>query len=178
MTYSPSQQGFTLIEILVVIFILGISAMILVPNIGNQDQVIAKEEAKRFLKVMKLAQERALFQGIELGLKVEPERYLFMQYQAGKWQEIEGNTFAARKRPPAVKYALSVEGDLTLQTLTPQKDKKIETPQILILSSGEMTPFVMAFVTNTQEDPYRVEAGITAELSLWRKDEKLSGPSR
>lgn len=175
MKNSQFQRAFTLIEILVVLFIIGLSAMILVPNLSNQDGVIAKEEAKRFLKLMKLAQEQAIFQGVELGLIVEPEGYHFMQYEGDKWQDISDSAFKPRKRHKALRYELRVEGELNIQARKPKKSKKNSAPQILILSSGEITPFVLVFMSQSQKEAYRVEANVTEEISLWRKNEKLSG---
>jgi len=75
------HQGFTLIEIMVVVTIIGIMTGIIAINVVTQDpQKELNKEAMRFLALIEMAQEEALFSQEEIGIVVSEQGYKFARW--------------------------------------------------------------------------------------------------
>ncbi len=73
------QQGFTLIELMIVITIIGIMAGLIGLSVVTGDPAKeAQREAQRFINVMSLALDQSAFNQQDLGLHLEEDRYRFL----------------------------------------------------------------------------------------------------
>ena len=84
---SPCSRagGFTLLEMLVVVFIIGIMAAMFTLSVGvagGTDREL-RREAERLETLLALALEDASFQSRELGLRLYPGRYEFSVFDRG-----------------------------------------------------------------------------------------------
>ncbi len=134
--------GFTLIEILIVIVIIGSLASLAVLNLGGADQTRQLEtEARRLHAVLRMVAEDAIFQSEEYGLQIEEGSYRFLRLDpaTGRWEAVTGRGYAAHQMPAEFEVRLEVEGDLPELVTT----KQIDMPSVLLLSSGEITPFII-----------------------------------
>lgn len=159
--------GFTLIEIVVVTAIIGILAGLVVLSIGDgggRRQV--EREARRLATVLELASDMAVRNGTELGVRVEPTEYRFFHLEDEKWQPIDDSRRGLDRHSLAegVRLRTRVEGfDAELG-----ESGKAVTPQIMILSSGEMTPFEIRVKSAHSGRSTRVSGALTGEISLER----------
>lgn len=136
---KPRGRGFTLIEVLVVLFIVSIMSGIVVANMPSFTQTGDFDtEAQRIKVLLEMAREEAVVQGREYGFKPEEEGYQFYTYNEldQQWEPVEIRPFHPHKLSEDIKVNLSVEG----------KDYQMagtgdDGPPLLILSSGEITPF-------------------------------------
>ena len=153
---SVASAGFTFIEMFVVMTIIGILAGALVlHSIGADKDRNLETEAERLAALIELARVEALSRNESWGLFVDRTRYGFKVYDElnGTWRAAPKNTFRMRNAPPDVAFSLQVEGlsrlddspDQIAGGLEPPKsdDKDAELPQVLILASGEQTPFLI-----------------------------------
>lgn len=130
-------RGFTLIEILVVLFIVSIMTGMVVVNLPRFAQTGDFDtEANRLKVVLEMLREEALVQANEYGLQPGSRGYEFYIYNERYqvWELLQERPFAARTLPADVRLSVRVEGH-ELQF------GEEDTPPILILSSGEITPF-------------------------------------
>ena len=76
------SQGFSLLELLVVVFIIGILATMFTLSVGvlGSDNELEKE-VKRLQALVSLAREEAVMNGRELGLHFYPDGYEFATFQ-------------------------------------------------------------------------------------------------
>ena len=150
------SAGFTFIEMIVVIAIVGILAGALVlHSIGADKDRNLETEAERLAALIELARVEALTRNESWGLFVDRTRYEFKVYDEsnGTWRAASKTTFRMRNAPPDVAFSLQVEGlsqlddspDRLVEGLEPSKsdDKNTDLPQVLILASGEQTPFLI-----------------------------------
>jgi general secretion pathway protein H len=141
-------RGFTLVEVLVVIVIMGIVVAMatLSPGVLGRDPEI-EDQAKRVGAVIGQAREEAEAQGLEYGIVVAKNAYEFVQFDRRKalWVPIEDDRlYRARQLPDGLMFRLWL--DQKEIVLKPElssysgKDVKL-TPHVMILSSGDIMPF-------------------------------------
>ena len=86
------SKGFTLVEILVVVVIMAVVIALAVLSIGvtGRDTQL-DEEARRIEGLVDMLHERALLEGRDFGLRIEPDGYEFVVYDADRdrWLTLE-----------------------------------------------------------------------------------------
>lgn len=142
---TPQQHGFTLIEILVVIVLIGIITSMAVINIGGQDDT-EEREARRLAAVLETASREAVIEARELGLILSDEGYRFTRLEQGEWRSDAFSQDRALRRhafPEGVRLEVSTEGLPGSREPGAGNDDDDDNgrPHVLILSSGELTPF-------------------------------------
>ena len=180
----PQAAGFTLIEVLVVVVLIGVLsavALLSVGAVGRKDPL--EDEARRLHALLLFAGEEALMQGRDLGLRLEPAGYRFLSYdpEAFLWEDLSGDDlYKPRELPEDVYMELFLEEKEvvldTARTRAPPGTERDEEedddragepePQLLILSSGELTPFQLWVGQRFEEDRYLIEGQANGELSL------------
>lgn len=135
-----AQRGFTLLELIVVIVIIGVLATAVTLSLGNRSLSDTLDaETRRIEKLIELASDDALFRQRELGFWSDGERYGFLVLTDGLWQPYrDSEPLRERRFEPPVEGRLYVEGQPV-----PPPDPLAPQPPVLLLSSGEVTPFVL-----------------------------------
>ena len=148
------SAGFTLIEIMVVIFIIGISVgmVSLVVSRGGPDTEL-REIAERFATLGEFASERAILYGQPVGLLLEPPawqkeadenletawRYRWQRIGPGGWEDDED--LEAVTLPAAVHLDVMVEGQMWEWEDAPEN----RLPIAVFYPGGEVTSFAVEF---------------------------------
>lgn len=134
-------RGFSLLELLVVLLLIGIiltMATLSVGPVGNRAD--SASEAHRLAALLQLAREQAVLQGLEHGLEVSRGGYRVLAFEDDQWAPLSDTTWRPRVLPEGLRLDLAIEGRaLALPAEQPGE------PQLLLLSSDEMTPFEIEF---------------------------------
>jgi general secretion pathway protein H len=179
---ARAQPGFTLLEILVVIVIIGVMVSMATLSIGvlGADREV-KEEAERFWAVLRQAREEAELQAIDVAIFVGQTDYEFLRFDTrrNEWTPIvEDKLYAQRALPEGLRFRLWLENrEIVLKPGLPDRSKKDESqkwpPQITVLSSGDVVPFEMHIERDAAPALWRVTSLADSDLRLeQRKDER------
>ena len=82
--------GFTLLELMVVMILIGISLSLILPNLIKNDDDVLKEESLRLIALLEYAADTASSRGIWLAWSPTVSGYRFLQHDDDKkiWQPI------------------------------------------------------------------------------------------
>jgi len=158
------SQGFTLIEVLVVIIIIAIIITVAVLALGDLGKSRApRREAFQLAQLIPYASQQALLHPTQLGIYFSRDSYQFFQYHQyydhnnklhTRWQPYPNTSvLGLHKLPSGIFFALKVSNesiDLSAATNNQTTTTNVKTPQVLLFSSGNMTPFVLAIGTTNQ----------------------------
>ncbi|MEM9056770.1 MAG: type II secretion system minor pseudopilin GspH [Pseudomonadota bacterium] len=149
-------RGFTLIEILVVVLIVSIISAVAVFSLRDtRGDTQIKEEARRIATLLQLASEEAAMQGRDLGVRFRPESYGFLLYEPElqNWVTLDyDRLLREREVPEGIVLTLKLD-DVDVELPQAEEDQ-LEPPQVLILSSGETTPFELEIESDNSDYVY------------------------
>ncbi|MGH8482354.1 MAG: type II secretion system minor pseudopilin GspH [Nevskiaceae bacterium] len=167
-----SARGFTLLEILVVVVIIGVMATLAVLSIGSRslDDRLAIE-ARRLHELLLLAADEAVLQGAELGFIQTTEGYGFLVLdREGKWVPLEdAGPLRGRALAPPLYIELQVDGRRVVPPRADGQDPELK-PQVLLLSSGDATEFTLDLRALEFAPYYRLQGDVLGHFKLERKE--------
>ncbi|MCG3864336.1 MULTISPECIES: type II secretion system minor pseudopilin GspH [unclassified Photobacterium] len=183
------SAGFTLIEMMLVLVLLATSAVAVISTLPDNKRDEVKEQAVRFHHLAQLLGEDAMLNGVDYGIRVEPHQYNFVQLTQDGWQPLEGAKFYTDvKLDNAITTQVEIGGawkdkdrlfksdslfkDEDLFTKSDEEKKKIK-PQIVVMASGEYTPFTLSFEVDGENQFWRVSADEVGNLVLLKPGETL-----
>jgi general secretion pathway protein H len=164
---NARERGFSLLELLVVIAIIAIFVGAVVLEVGTASGMDheTEREAARLKNVVDLAREEALLQTRDLGVFFTRSAYRFYVYDHGlqAWgPPLDDRLLTEHAIDERLTLALVVEDrELVLPETFATEDDEAPEPQVLVLSSGEITPFEARIAF----DPDVGEHVLTAELT-------------
>jgi len=166
-SFSPvHSRGFTLFEIIVVVFIIGVIVTFASLSISQHSDRYVEDEAKRIHHLIRLAAEESVLSSQELSFLINSKGYSFAQLAGAKWEPIEGDSlFRKREFPENLKVKMLVY-DQEANLNDPEKPV-----QIYILSSGEVTPFKL-MLTGESNVEYTVSGSLTGQITYQQPETK------
>jgi general secretion pathway protein H len=179
------QKGFTLLEVMLVMLLIGLLATTVVLNFsGDSPEQRLNKETERFQQVFQFVAETAMLKQQEWGLVLQENSYSFVYFDGEKWL-LADEPKAAQRYQLAKDFLLQLEleglpgSELSLLSqLNWQDDDAAQTdeeqppvlPQVFILSSGEISPFQLTFQLGERLDQISQTVGTDFTIPLNRTD--------
>lgn len=154
------EAGFTLLEILVTLVIVAAMAAMLVFSFTDSSQQKLRREASDFAVVLNAAADEAVMRGIEIGVVLDDEGYRFVIFdpETKSWQKPDLSGLTEHKFPERYGIEFSLDGSEVnqqmierIKLLAQRSEDEHLRPSILILSSGEVTPFTLTLRTESND---------------------------
>ena len=168
---NSKHSGFTLIEVMVVLLLIGLAAGYVMYNAFSSSQAdLLKSQAQRLQVLTDMASDYAVLNQRQLGIRFEHDKheYYFVYLDdEDKWQRLDDEEmYATHTLPEPFTFTLNLDDlpwdvedrlfdrDLFDENLSVseegvdignEEEKLLPPPQVLIMSSGEITPFTLSF---------------------------------
>ena len=166
------QLGFTLIELMVVMVLLGLISSIALTTVGggNQKREL-NNEVNRLHTVLRMAAEESIFSNTEIGVVIDTGMYEFLTFDEsnGQWVSAEPHFLRSYPLPEWISLDFQREGkerqllgsgangDLESDSDPDYESSILETetskkPDLMLLSSGEVTGFTISMQIEDDSD--------------------------
>jgi len=134
------------------------------------------EESRRIEGLLGLLHERALLEGRDFGLRIEPSAYEFVVYEAARdrWLRMDqDHEFRHRELPKGVDFELQLDSQTVVLKPADRSMKSAQlspSPQVAIAASGEGTPFRLTLGRAATKARASVEGDALGKISRVSSD--------
>jgi general secretion pathway protein H len=157
------SRGFTLIELMIVVFVIGlITAAAVITFGGDRGDTELDRESARLDALFDYVREQAELQTRDYGLRINEHAYSFVVFDVlrNEWR-VAGEDDALRERefPEGLRPSVIIEGrPIVLDAKRDEKKKGVEDfkPEILIFANGDLSSFEISLQREGSEEKSRI----------------------
>lgn len=180
---SSRQYGFTLVEIMAVVFIIGVMLGLASITISGRPERQLQMEAQRIYQKIRLLSEEAEISGVEMGFSLDNQGYQLFRFSeiTMKWITLEEGDFKPVVLDSNYRLELDMQGEKLDTDLLYKKEnrekatdygeKNNEEPEVILFSDGQLTPFKLTLTDkNISRLRYIIEGINPARLTVQAYD--------
>ena len=137
---KPRSRGFTLLELLVVIVIAGITLGLVSLNAMPSERQVLQNDAQRLALLLQLARDEAIVRNRPIAFEAEKERYRFLIRDEQVWQLMtQDDMFRERefKRAPVALSMNPAQSDRDYPVRIVFGREPVDKPFVLTLAVGD-----------------------------------------
>ena len=141
-SWVKQQNGFTLIEIMMVVVIIGVALTVAVPKLFPSDETLTRGEGEAVLALLQVARDEAAFGGRAIAVRFNADRLDFFERDAGNpdlWNPSSLAALKSRSLAGKVHSRLSIAGNATVD----------QDAQVTFLPAGVSLPFELTLQAST-----------------------------
>jgi len=184
--HGGRERAFTLIEILVVVIIVGIISAVALLSFGllGGDDRNLEQDARRLSSLIQVVNDDAVMQGRDFGLELMLSGYRWVEHDpfVDQWFEVtDDDIMRARQLEEGTEFELYVEEHRVLlqqeametEIDEDETDRELTEdylPHVLVLSSGDITPFELRLVRSADGAEVTLTMSLMGEMEITNDD--------
>ncbi len=172
---SHLQSGFTLLELLVAVFIIALISGFAVLSLrgANLDRQM-EQEVERAGQLFRLAAQEAVTQARPIGVLVAEKSYGFLLAGADAWELEQTGPFRPRDIPRdwRIECECTPPGTLQASGLSDEESAKL-TPHFIFYPTGEVEPFDLIWRNAEGVARYRLTVSPVGEVEILQTVDSL-----
>lgn len=142
-----AARGFTLVEVMVVMVIIGITLGLVTVNVLPSQRQNLQAEAQRIALLLQLARDEAIVRNTPVAFEAEPDRYRFLVRGEKRWDTVPGDDLLRERPFKTAPIALSLDPPGTgsgnpLRIVFGREP--VDKPFVLTLADGDNTVAIRA----------------------------------
>lgn len=140
---TSTRAGFTLVELLVVLFLVAVLAGLVVMQLGDRgEHRELRREAERLQHLIELGRQEAVRSASQWGIQFDRRGYRFLKLdpERRRWEPVIQRPWGERSLPDSMQLRVRAEGRAAARGLEGSTEDS-RRPSILLLSSSEVSPF-------------------------------------
>ncbi len=182
---NKKSFGFTLLEMLIVVFIIGIILSMATLSTVPQQYRLLKEEAQRIASLMSLARQESILEAQELAFALNDKTYQFQVFDGKIWLPLTDDDILRERK---LQNNMVLEVNLYGETLTFTSDgsdddsdtgdedaesteEDEDIVRVIFLSTGEVTPFELFLKYEDQDESLLVKGDIMGNITVVDENE-------
>ena len=135
-----AARGFTLVELMVVMVIIGIALGMVSLNIVPAPREELEKEARRIALLLQLARDEAIVRNRQVVFEAQPDRYRFLVRNENRWELVVGDDMLRERAFKHTPVSLSLDppgaGSANPLRITFGREP-VDRPFVLTLADGE-----------------------------------------
>ncbi len=141
------QRGFTLLELLVVLVVIGIMLGVVSFNALPNERQVLQNEAQRIARLLQVARDEAIVRNRQVAFEAEPEVYRFLVRETNQWRPITKNDLLRERTFKRTPVLMSISPALSESTI-PMRiifgREPVDKPFVLTLTVGDVSAAIRA----------------------------------
>ena len=142
---SRSERGFTLLELLVVLVIAGLTLGMVSFNAMPSERQVLQKESQRIALLLQLARDEAIVRNRPIAFEADAQGYRFLMRDENIWQPLNQDELLRNRdfqRPPVTVSMTPPPQQAGLRVVFGREP--VDKPFVLTLSSGESSAAIRA----------------------------------
>ncbi|OGR00133.1 MAG: type II secretion system protein GspH [Deltaproteobacteria bacterium RIFOXYD12_FULL_55_16] len=177
-TGTSSKKGFTLLELLVVVLIIGLMLGAVGFSMDSREKQL-ELEADRLLALLRLAQQETLLTADEIAVAFHSRGYVFLRREKNQWLPAREDLYRPRLLDEELQLTLRFPEDGPNPVSLPSFAWKTETatsadfaaaghalPRIDFFSGGEITPFELSLALASSARKIMISGTMQGAIAL------------
>jgi general secretion pathway protein H len=145
--FGPLARGFTLLELLMVLVIVGLTLGFVSVNVLPSEEQALQNEAQRIALLMQLARDEAIVRNRPIAFEANSERYRFLIREDNTWKSLAQEELLRdrefKRAPVTLSITPSVAGESNPLRIVFGREP-VDKPFVLTMSAGNASVAVRA----------------------------------